>query len=472
MPGRPPVRRALVATLAIALLTAPAAPAVAATAAELAQARERIDRASAELARARTAADRLGGPEREALEALERRLQRQKDALIRLEAGLEARRDATPAAELAAAADDDDVLAATAGARPGDGDGPVVVLGDPPAGEAGPAMGTVGGVIPLPDERRPAVTGDAAALAAAIDGYLASKASPLTGLGAVFVTESRAQRLDPRFLVAIAGAETSFGTYGPSQAIYNPFGMGPGIVYASWSDGVRAAARNLGGDLYAGSGLLTIPAIQDRWAPHGAGNDPTGLNDNWVRNVSIYYAELGGDPATAVFTTTGGAPASAAAAPAGAPPPAAATAGPQGAPVVVPVAPVIVPEVALGASGLGAAAAETALGALGAPSVRGGQTPERGFDAGGLVVWAFGEHGVTVPRGVVAQSRVGTPVEPTALRPGDAVFFSDPSGLVEHVGLYLGDGQFVTAPGQGDAVTISSLYEAHHAESYAGARRY
>ena len=64
----------------------------------------------------------------------------------------------------------------------------------------------------------------------------------------------------------------------------------------------QAAARNLGGNLYAGSGLTTIPAIQNRWAPSGADNDPTGLNNNWVRNVSTYYAELGGDPSTAVFT--------------------------------------------------------------------------------------------------------------------------------------------------------------------------
>ena len=117
------------------------------------------------------------------------------------------------------------------------------------------------------NERSPAVTGDSAVLARQIDGYLASKASPLTGLGAVFVAESEAVGLDPRFLVAIAGSETSFGTYGPSQTIHNPFGMGPHIVYASWSDGIRAAAQNLGGNLYAGSGLLTIPAIQ---APLGA----------------------------------------------------------------------------------------------------------------------------------------------------------------------------------------------------------
>ncbi len=465
MPRRLPVRRAFVATLAIALLAAPAAPAVAATAAELAHARDRIDRTSAQLAQARTAAERLGGAERRELERLERRLLRQKEELLALESGIAARHAQETAAQEEAA--DDDPLA-TPAATGDDPDGPVVVLAEPPAERpaATATPGAGGAVIPLPDERRPAVTGDDRTLAAQIDGYLASKASPLTGLGAVFVTESRAVGLDPRFLVAISGAETSFGTYGPSQGIHNPFGMGPGIVYPSWSDGIGAAARNLGGNLYAGSGLTTIPAIQGRWAPSGADNDPTGLNNNWVRNVSTYYAELGGDPATAVFT------AGASTAPAATPATVTTATGPGGAPVVSPALPVIVPEVALGSSGLGAAAAQEALGELGTRTVRGGQTPARGFDAAGLVAWAYAEQGVTLPRGVVAQSRVGTAVDPADLEPGDAVFFSDPTGLVEHVGLYAGDGQFFHAPGPGESVTISSLYEPYHAESYAGARRY
>ncbi len=176
------------------------------------------------------------------------------------------------------------------------------MLSDPPADTTADAT-----VVSAPggrgvNERSPAVTGDSAVLAQQINGYLASKFSPLTGLGAVFVSEGEAVGLDPRLIVAIAGSETSFGTYGPSQTIHNPFGMGPGIVYPSWSDAIRGAAQNLGGPLYAGAGLLTIPAIQGRWAPHGASNDPSNLNSNWTRNVGIYYAELGGDPQGAVFT--------------------------------------------------------------------------------------------------------------------------------------------------------------------------
>ena len=62
-----------------------------------------------------------------------------------------------------------------------------------------------------------------------------------------------------------------------------------------------AAADTLGGNLYRGAGLVTIPEIQSRWAPLGVANDPLNLNSNWVANVSRYYADLGGNPNGAVI---------------------------------------------------------------------------------------------------------------------------------------------------------------------------
>lgn len=459
---RPPIRRALCLTLAAGMLAAAAAPAVSATAAELRRAQQRIDHTSAQLAQARTAAERLGGEERAALERIERRLERQKQALLALESGLAA----THAEERAdRAADDDGDRAITVtpleAPEPAAADGPSIVLADPPT----PRPAATGGVgapagIAMAAERSPAVSGAGAVTASAIDGYLASKASPMTGLGAVFVSEAESAGLDPRFLVAISGAETSFGTYGPSQSIHNPFGMGPGIVYPSWSDAIRAAARNLAGDLYAGDGRYTIPAIQQRWAPHGATNDPTGLNSNWTRNVGTYLAELGGDPAASMFTGRAAPPS-----------PVGVAIGTAGLPVVAPL-PYSAPVTVLGRSGAGPDAAQEALGRLGAPSVRSGSSPESGFDAAGLVRWAYAQHDVTLPAGARAQARAGTAVAPADLESGDAVLFAGAAGPVDHVGLYLGDGQFVHAPGDGDQVRISSLYEPYYAEAYAGARRY
>jgi len=436
------------------------ATAGATTAAELAQARARIDRTSAELAAARTAADRLGGAERDALERIERRLQAQKQALLRLEAGLSAQHaeeSASAAGEPAATAGEE-IPAADVGTA---SDGPVVRLADRPAAGVVAATPSLSPGVQRSDEIVPAVAGDDAAQASRIDGYLASKFSPLTGLGAVFVTESHAVGLDPRFLVAISGAETSFGTYGPSQGIHNPFGMGPGIVYASWADAIRAAAQNLGGSIYLGDGRVTIVAIRDRWAPAGAANDPTGLNSNWVRNVSTYLTELGGDPAGSVF------PGHAVPATPGGAAPGAVPGGVAGAPVVyAPVTPVI------GLSGRGPSAAESALAMLGTPSIARGAAPDRGFDAAGLVRWAYAEHGVTAPRTLAAQATAGREIAPSELDSGDVILFADESGTIDHAGLYVGAGQFVHAPGAGDVVRLSSLYEPYYAQGYAGARRY
>lgn len=247
----------------------------------LREAQERMDETSARLMAARSAAESVGGAQRAELLRLERRLQAQKAAMVANENAL-AEEHALEQADAAAA------RAALAAATP-----PVPYALPAPAASPGlPAVATYA----------PALTTDDTALAAALDGYLATKGSPMTGLGAVFVSEARAVGFDPRFIVAISGAETSFGTYGPSQLIQNAFGMGPGIAYASWADAIRAVARNLAGHLYVGEGRHTIAAIQQRWAPHGANNDPTGLNSNWTRNVSTYYAELGGDPNVPVYT--------------------------------------------------------------------------------------------------------------------------------------------------------------------------
>lgn len=134
-----------------------------------------------------------------------------------------------------------------------------------------------------------------AALAVKIDDYLRGKGSPLASRGGTFVRAGRTYRVDPFLLVAIAGSETDFGRYGPSQRIHNPFGLGPGMRFPSWDAAILFAAANLAGPLYRGRD--TIEAIGQRWAPVGATNDPSNLNANWPRNVGQFYREVSGMPA-------------------------------------------------------------------------------------------------------------------------------------------------------------------------------
>jgi cell wall-associated NlpC family hydrolase len=130
-------------------------------------------------------------------------------------------------------------------------------------------------------------------LAPEIDAYLRKQGSPLAGLGGAFAQAGTQYGVDPRLMVAISGAESSLGKYGPSQSIHNPFGMGPNINYPSYGAAISALAANLSKN-YLGQGLNTIAEISTKYAPAGASNDPHSLNSNWVRNVTQYYKELGG----------------------------------------------------------------------------------------------------------------------------------------------------------------------------------
>jgi hypothetical protein len=178
--------------------------------------------------------------------------------------------------------------------RPPRGNPPTQLPGEswdprPPVNIPGVPEGSYNIPASMPSVYQPGRVG---ALAPLIDQYLARYDSPLAGLGKVFTKKSKKYGIDPRLLVAIAGAETNFGTYGPSQGIHNPFGMGPGINYPNYGTAIEQTARNLG-ENYFGQGYNTIPKIQGKWAPSGAANDPTDLNSNWTRNVTKFYNELG-----------------------------------------------------------------------------------------------------------------------------------------------------------------------------------
>ena len=102
----------------------------------------------------------------------------------------------------------------------------------------------------------------------------------------------------------------------------------------------------------------------------------------------------------------------------------------------------------------------------------GGASPATGFDDAGLVQYAYAQVGVALPRVADDQFRVGTAVARADLLPGDLVFFQDPSGYVDHVGLYAGDGQFLHAPHTGAVVGYDALSNAYYAARFAGGRRF
>jgi len=105
---------------------------------------------------------------------------------------------------------------------------------------------------------------------------------------------------------------------------------------------------------------------------------------------------------------------------------------------------------------------------LGVPYVWGGASPS-GFDCSGLVMYSYAQVGISLPHNTVAQWNYSRAVSVprSELQPGDLVFFA---GL-GHVGIYVGNGQFIHAPHTGDVVRIDSLSEGWYASEYDGAKR-
>jgi cell wall-associated NlpC family hydrolase len=93
---------------------------------------------------------------------------------------------------------------------------------------------------------------------------------------------------------------------------------------------------------------------------------------------------------------------------------------------------------------------------LGIPYVWGGASPSGGFDCSGLVTYVYGKFGVDLLHGATLQARSGTSVPLGDMQPADLVFFGDTS-FYSHVGIYIGNGQFIEAPRTGDVVKISTL---------------
>lgn len=116
---------------------------------------------------------------------------------------------------------------------------------------------------------------------------------------------------------------------------------------------------------------------------------------------------------------------------------------------------------------VGQRASRIALRAVGVPYRWGGASPSSGFDCSGLVHWAYGRLGVSLPHSSYALYGLGRRVPHSRLRPGDVLFFS---GL-GHVGLYIGRGRMVHAPQSGRNVEIVRLRRSHYGGRLVGARR-
>lgn len=107
---------------------------------------------------------------------------------------------------------------------------------------------------------------------------------------------------------------------------------------------------------------------------------------------------------------------------------------------------------------------------LGTPYLWGGTTPN-GFDCSGFTQYIFASQGIDLPRTSQDQAKVGTSVSYGDLKPGDLVFFSTAgNGTIDHVGIYLGNSQFISATTH-KGVAIYPLTLSYWLNAYKGAQR-
>jgi cell wall-associated NlpC family hydrolase len=88
----------------------------------------------------------------------------------------------------------------------------------------------------------------------------------------------------------------------------------------------------------------------------------------------------------------------------------------------------------------------------------GGETPREGFDCSGLVQYVYKNgNGVTLPRTATEQSRASRTINFAQMRPGDLIFFRTSGNSVNHVGIYIGRGQFINAASGSARVMVDNL---------------
>lgn len=107
---------------------------------------------------------------------------------------------------------------------------------------------------------------------------------------------------------------------------------------------------------------------------------------------------------------------------------------------------------------------------LGVKYVYGGSSPS-GFDCSGLMQYVCKQVGIDLNRTSRDQfAKDGVSVSKEDLQPGDLVFFGS-GGTVNHVGMYVGDGQMIHSPQTGKTVCYTSINSSYYTSRYMGAKR-
>ena len=113
-----------------------------------------------------------------------------------------------------------------------------------------------------------------------------------------------------------------------------------------------------------------------------------------------------------------------------------------------------------------------AMGFLGVPYKRGGNSAETGFDCSGFVRAMYEQTvGLLLPRRADQQAAATQVIDKKELQPGDLVFFNTMRRNFSHVGIYVGDNKFIHSPRSGSEIRVEDMGVAYWKRRFNGARR-
>ena len=106
---------------------------------------------------------------------------------------------------------------------------------------------------------------------------------------------------------------------------------------------------------------------------------------------------------------------------------------------------------------------------IGTPYLWGGTNVNVGVDCSGLVYSSYKAYGITLNRTSQTMFNQGVAVKKSDLQTGDLVFFNTSGAGISHVGMYVGNNNFIEAANSG--VKLTSLSSPYAAKTYVGAKR-
>ncbi len=113
-----------------------------------------------------------------------------------------------------------------------------------------------------------------------------------------------------------------------------------------------------------------------------------------------------------------------------------------------------------------------AMGFLGVPYKRGGNSFDQGLDCSGFVRLMYEQTvGLVLPRRSAEQAAATQPIDKSELQPGDLVFFNTLKSAFSHVGIYVGDNKFIHSPRSGGVIRVEDMRVSYWQQRFDGARR-